>query len=181
MRPCWLWASIFVWGIVEPCFLVYLFVTIHLVCDVSWEIFEPEWYFFQEFLDCLRMGEGLRWGWGLWFYVEATLRTNGSCNKSKSTGWIVLKFGTHSDSDSAPTDRLYMVMCQRSRSHHHKNWLFLSFLESLLPTPFCPQTNCPSVGSSHVQVLVHLQANKPLISLSSNVMDELIIGITGHG
>ena len=151
------------------------------ILSVRWleKYLNQNYNFFQEFLNCLRMGEGLRCG--LWFYVEATLRTNGSRNNSKSTGWIVLKFGTHSDSDSAPTDRLFMVMCQRSRSHRHKNWLFLSFLESLLPTPFCPQTSCPSVGSSHVQVLVHLQANKPLISLSSNVMDELIIGIIRHG
>ena len=56
------------------------------------------------------MGGGVGWGWvggwggggALWFYVEATLRTNGSRNNSKSTGWIVLKRGTHSGSDSAP-------------------------------------------------------------------------------
>ena len=38
---------------------------------------------------------------GLWFYVEATLRINCTHNNSKSTEWIVLKFGAHSGSDSA--------------------------------------------------------------------------------
>ena len=70
------------------------------------------------------------------------------------------------------TEQLFMVRCQRSSSQHHKNWLFLSFLEFLLPH-FVPKQGvrgigipsptdksfCPFVSLSHVQVLVHLQAN----------------------
>ena len=71
-------------------------------------------------------------------------------------------------------DQLFMVMWQRSRSHHHKNWLFLWFKKKNYYWPhfvskqvvrdigipsFTNTSFCPSVGSSHVQVLVHLQAN----------------------
>ena len=92
------------------------------------------------------------------------------------------------------TGKLCMVMCQRSRSHHYKIWLFLSFSNLLLLTPFCPQTSC----EGYRNIIVHWYnllsvcrfvtrsglgafAGKPLISLSSNLMDEPIIGITRHG
>ena len=119
------------------------------------------------------VGVGGGWGWGLWFYIEATLHTNGLHNNSKSTGWIVFKFGTHSGSDSAPNLSTFHGYVSKVKVTSSQKLTLFLILKLLLLPHFVPKqvvrdvgipsfTNtcfCPSVGSSHVQVLVHLQAN----------------------
>ena len=123
---------------------------------------------------CLRLlKDGGGGGWGLWFMLRPPSTQMVNTITQKALGGLFSNL-VHTVIVIVPgIDQLFLVMCPRSRSHHHKNWLFCNLFNFYYWPHFVPKqvvrdigipsfTNtsfCPSVGSSHVQVLVHLQAN----------------------
>ena len=152
---------LFVWGIVESCFLVHLFVAVYLVWQVTWEIFDLEWYFARNF-KLLKDGVG-GWGWvGYGFMLRTPFAQIVHAITKKSNGWIVLKLRTHSGSGSAPNWSILIKIDSFCHFHFFYSWPHFVPKQVFGGIGIASSTDtsfCPSVGSSHVKVLVHLQAN----------------------